>query len=97
MAPYGIDLHPAVDKFLDKLHRQQPHDAEAIEDTLDEIAKDPRPHGCKPLKGHRGVLRVRVGDYRICYRVHDGRLEVLVLVISTRDNVYELLRRRVRQ
>lgn len=38
-------------------------------------------------------MRVRVGNYRICYTVDDGRLIVLVIVISTRDDVYRVLKR----
>lgn len=93
MTAYAIELHRGADKFLDKLAKSQPRDAEAIENTVANLATDPRPHGCKPLKGFAKVLRVRVGGYRICYSVDDGRLFILVITISTRDDVYEELRR----
>jgi mRNA interferase RelE/StbE len=90
---YEIDLTSRADKFLDKLSRSQPKDAEAIEDTLDDLAEQPRPPLCKPLTGYPSVMRVRVGDFRICYTIDDGRLIVLVIVISTRDDVYGVLKR----
>lgn len=45
-----------------------------------------------PLKGYFGVWRVRVGNYRICYQIDDGLLLILVITISTRDNVNAVLR-----
>lgn len=36
-----------------------------------------------------------MGNYRICYQIDDGRLVILVITISTRDDVYKLLRRRI--
>jgi len=88
---YSIEILRAADKFLDKLSQQQPSDAEAIEVAIDGLGDVPRPHGCKPLKGYSGIWRIRVGDYRVCYRVDDGELLVLVITISTRDDVYKVL------
>jgi len=90
---YSIEILRAADKFLAKLSRGQPSDADAIEDAIEELGGDPRPPGCTPLKGHSGIWRIRVGNYRVCYQVDDGRLLVLVITISTRDNVYDALRR----
>ncbi len=41
-----------------------------------------------PLKGDIESWRIRVGDYRIVYTVHDGRLVVLVLSVAHRREVY---------
>jgi mRNA interferase RelE/StbE len=40
------------------------------------------------LKGEEGLLRLRVGDYRIIYRVAERDLLVLVLKIGHRRDVY---------
>lgn len=93
---YAIEILRAPEKFLDKLSRQQPSDAAAIEDTIDDLRMQPRPAGSTQLKGYPGVLRVRVGNYRVCYRIERDRLVVLIITISTRDDVYELLRRTLR-
>ena len=55
---------------------------------------DPRPSGAKPLVGHAGVWRVRVGDWRIAYAVRDEVLLALVVAVGTRGEIYEMLRRR---
>ena len=31
------------------------------------LADDPRPHGCKKLRGHNDLWRIRIGDYRVVY------------------------------
>lgn len=93
---YVVELHRNADKFLDELAKQQPADAEAIENAVADLAEQPRPHGCRPLKGFDGVWRIRVGDYRICYSVDDGQLLILVITISTRNDVYEIVRRLAR-
>ncbi|MCD4726205.1 MAG: type II toxin-antitoxin system RelE/ParE family toxin, partial [Pirellulales bacterium] len=52
------------------------------------LAKNPRPAGAKMLAGPNRFLRVRVGDYRIIYRVEDDRLVVLVVRVGHRREVY---------
>lgn len=91
--PYSIEILRPVGKFLDKLARSQPKHAELLEDAIEDLATDPRPPGCEPLTGISGVWRIRVGNYRICYTIDDGRLHILVVTVSTRDGVYQLLRR----
>jgi mRNA interferase RelE/StbE len=90
---YSIDILRPANKMMDKLSRSQPTDAAAIEDAIEALADDPRPPGYRPLKGHSHVWRIRVGDYRICYTINDGQLVILVVTVSTRDDVYQMLRR----
>lgn len=56
--------------------------------AIDGLASDPRPPGCKKLKDEERVFRIRVGEYRILYEVHDNRLLVLVIRISKREDAY---------
>jgi mRNA interferase RelE/StbE len=90
---YSVEILLAADEFLDKLSKQQPSDADAIEDAIDGLGETPRPPGCIPLKGYSDIWRIRVGNYRVCYQVDDSVLLVLVVTISTRDDVYDTLRR----
>jgi len=58
----------------------------AIEERL---AVDPVSHG-KPLqyalKGHR---RLRVGDYRVVYRISSEQQVVVIVAIDHRKNIYD--------
>lgn len=52
------------------------------------LAGDPLPPGAKKLKNSGGLFRVRVGDYRIIYRIEQEVLTVLVVKIGHRREVY---------
>lgn len=82
---YSVLILPSAQKQLSKLPGAI---ATRIEDKMMELEQDPRPPGCKKLKG-RDAWRIRIGDYRIIYEIHDGRLVVTVLTIGHRREVYE--------
>ncbi len=52
------------------------------------LATNPRPQGCKKLKGGRDEWRIRVGDYRVIYTVDDEEKIVKVTRIAHRREVY---------
>ena len=56
---------------------------------LDALATTPRPRGCKKLRGATDLWRVRVGDYRIIYRVDDAASLIEVRAIRDRKDAYE--------
>lgn len=64
--------------------------------AIDALAATPRPQGCEKLAGATDLYRVRVGTYRIVYRIQDRVLLVLVVVVGHRREVYEILERRIR-
>jgi mRNA interferase RelE/StbE len=55
--------------------------------AIDALASDPRPPGCKKVSG-QDAWRIRVGDYRVVYEVHDGVLLVLVVDVGHRRAIY---------
>jgi mRNA interferase RelE/StbE len=55
---------------------------------IDALKQNPRPRGVKSLEGPDGILRMRVGDYRILYQVLDDRLVVLLVKIGHRREIY---------
>jgi mRNA interferase RelE/StbE len=59
-----------------------------IQTAIDRLADDPRPAGVRALTGRPGVLRLRVGDYRVIYQVHDLKLLVLVVDLGHRSAIY---------
>ncbi|MGA0557680.1 type II toxin-antitoxin system RelE family toxin [Larkinella sp. VNQ87] len=85
MAEYQVVLTRTAQKQLDKLS-----DAVAgpILEAMQSLAQNPRPPGCKKLKGRAGY-RVRKGDYRIIYDVYDDVLVVEVVAIGHRRDIYE--------
>lgn len=56
--------------------------------AAEELAAEPRPRGCKKLKGYPERYRIRVGDYRLVYDIRDQQLVVLVVRARHRSSVY---------
>lgn len=46
----------------------------------------------RPLEGHKGLNRLRVGDYRIIYSVDNGELIVYVVDAGNRGDIYKRYR-----
>jgi mRNA interferase RelE/StbE len=53
------------------------------------LADNPRPAGCKKLKGYRDHWRVRVGDWRVLYIIDDAAKLVTITRIAHRREVYQ--------
>jgi mRNA interferase RelE/StbE len=70
---------------LAKLHRTIQHRLQAKIDALSEI---PRPDGYKKIQGFKNRYRIRVGDYRIIYEIHDDVLLVLIVKVGHRRDIY---------
>jgi len=82
---YTVELKPSAAKALAGSPRR---DQERVGAKLDALALEPRPQGAKVLRGEAGLLRVRVGDYRVIYTVEDDVLLVLVIRIAHRREAY---------
>jgi mRNA interferase RelE/StbE len=83
---YAVELKPSARKELERL---TPKAIERIFPKLEALAEEPRPHGCKKLKGGQHEWRIRVGDYRVAYVIDDTNLMVSVTRIRHRSEVYE--------
>jgi mRNA interferase RelE/StbE len=62
-----------------------------IDPVIRSLADNPRPMGCRSLAGYSDTYRLRVGDFRIIYRIRDEVLVVLVIRIGHRGEVYRHL------
>ena len=60
----------------------------ALQAAIDALSHTPRPPGCLKLSGPGDEWRVRVGNWRIVYRVEDGRLVVVVVRVAPRGGAY---------
>lgn len=85
---YEVVLRPAAQRAL--RHADRPIQRRLV-NAMTALETDPRPQGVKALKGHRGLLRIRVGHYRVVYEVRDRELIVYVVNLGHRSKLYELL------
>ena len=57
--------------------------------AIDGLAQQPRPAGAQLLSGGTGpTWRIRVGDYRVLYEIHDDQLIVLIVGAGHRREIY---------
>jgi len=59
-----------------------------IKQAIASLADNPRPTGCKKLKGEP-AWRIRVGNFRVIYEIDDDKVIVIVIAIGHRKNVYK--------
>jgi mRNA interferase RelE/StbE len=81
---YQVILPKSVQKELDRLPDEI---ANRILARLAELETDPRPADVKKLKG-REAWRIRVGDYRVIYEIHDRILQIIVITVGHRREIY---------
>ena len=82
---YRVSLAPSAARQLRKF---DPQVRRRIQAALELLALEPRPPAATRLVGGSGEWRVRTGDYRIVYEIHDDELLVLVLRIGHRRDIY---------
>jgi mRNA interferase RelE/StbE len=83
---YSLEIKHSAQKELD-----------ALDDTLFAridrkilgLADNPRPVGCKKLKGYKDHWRLRIGDYRVIYVIDYAIKTVSVTHVAHRREVYE--------
>lgn len=85
MAKYKVEFASAVLRQLKKLPTKISHHLVTAAESLGET---PYPFGTKKMRGGESLWRIRVGDYRIVYRVEGHRLVVLIVKIGHRREVY---------
>lgn len=74
---------------LKTLHKStSPDVAQRILRAIGTLRDNPRPPGARALQEADGLLRVRIGDYRVVYRVLDAERQVKIVRISHRSDVY---------
>lgn len=83
---YLVTIAPAAERQLRKF---DPQVRRRVQAAIDLLARDPRPPKAIQLVGGAGEWRVRTGDYRIIYEIHDDRLIVLILRLGHRREIYE--------
>lgn len=89
---YSINILPTAVRDLGQLPRPI---SRRVSRAIDLLADDPRPRGCEKLEvGAGDEYRIRVGDYRILYKVDDDKHIVLIVRVRHRREAYRRRGRR---
>ena len=89
MASYRIEVSATAEKQLRKLRRE---DQVRVLRAIQPLATEPTPPGSRKVRGYDDVFRIRVGTYRILYRVEGRRLLIIILKLGHRREIYRSLR-----
>ena len=92
---YSIEFNRSLKRDFKHINKS---DILFIQDSLREFAKNfsnsyelslMQKGKIKKLKGQiEELYRLRLRSYRVIYKKHDGRLVILVLHVTTRENAY---------
>jgi mRNA interferase RelE/StbE len=81
---HDVFVLPPAQKDLDKLGVST---FERILKKIRALSYDARPTGCLKLTGEEGY-RIRVGDYRLLYRVDDASKRIFIYRVKHRKDAY---------
>ena len=84
--PYTVSIKPKAEKYLANLTDKRLF--RRLRETIAGLAQNPRPPGSFKMHGGTDLYRVRAGDYRIIYEIHDTVLVVVVVKIGDRRDIY---------
>ncbi len=82
---YQLVINKHAKKFIDKLPS---NDRRRIVSAIESL---PYGEDIKALKGHKDLMRLRVGKYRIIYTIDNGKLLIIVVDVDSRGQVYKHL------
>jgi len=86
VADYRITFARSARKELEALEASV---VRRIVPEIEGLAKEPRPKGCRKLRGEKFLWRVRIGDYRVIYAIYDDRLLVDITGVRHRSKAYD--------
>lgn len=81
---YKIKILPAAQEDFDKLHGKI---FASLKNKILHLNDNPRPFGAIKLTNEEGY-RIRIGDYRLLYRIDDKQREIFIYRIKHRKDAY---------
>ncbi len=85
---YRIEFKASAAKALKKMPKS---DQMRIAERIDRLSENLADPATTKMKGDNPFHRIRVGDYRIIYEIHEDILLIVVLKIGHRKEVYRRL------
>ena len=86
MAKYSLEIKHSVQRELDSLDDSV---FRRIDRKILALEDNPRPAGCKKLRGYKDQWRIRIGDWRVVYLIDDEAKLPTITRVAHRREVYE--------
>jgi len=81
---YNVFIERYAQKQILKLDKKA---LPEIKTAIAGLANNPRPYGCKKLKGE-DAYRIRIGNYLVIYEIDDSKIIVTGVSVEHRKDVY---------
>jgi mRNA interferase RelE/StbE len=85
MADYEVTFSRSAAKELEALDAGV---VRRIYPKIESLSEQPRPSGCRKLTGEENLWRVRVGEYRVIYKIDDDNEIVDIVRVRHRSRAY---------
>jgi len=85
---YKIQIEKNVIKLIKKL---PDHIQKKFLKLIENLEKTPYIPGYKKLKNSQNIYRVRLGNYRVIYKIENDIL-IIIILIGHRKNIYQNLK-----
>ena len=85
---YTVEFRPSVWKNLKNVPKK---DLTKIKSKIEEISLNLANPATTKMSGNNDFHKVRCGNYRIIYEIHENRLVILIVKIGHRKDVYHSL------
>jgi mRNA interferase RelE/StbE len=86
---YRVRLARRAERGLRRIRQDDPRAYARVASAIRSLADDPRPAGAVKLTGFDPpAWRLRVGEYRIVYEIHESEVLVVVVNVAPRGEVY---------
>ena len=86
---YAIELTKGAYRDLQRIKRGDKAAHRRILEAVSGLERDPRPPGYRPLTATTDSFRIRVGQYRVIYRIQQEKLVISIFRVGVRGDVYK--------
>lgn len=85
MPSHRVEVSATAEKQLRALGKE---DQTRVLRSIQSLAEEPFPRGCRKLAGYDDVFRIRVGIFRVLYSVAKRSIVIVILKVGHRRDVY---------
>lgn len=85
---YTIEFRPSVWKDIKRFPKR---DLVKIKKRIEELSVNLPDFSSTKMRGNNTFHKIRSGDYRILYEIHDDKLLILIIKIGHRKDIYKKL------
>ncbi len=92
---YRVEIHRKAEKEIKELPKKIMDRVIELMVKLQKVPYPFREYDLRKLQGFKDVYRIRIGEYRVTYRVNDENKKITILEVKIRGKAYDDIRHRM--